>query len=112
MKLVFRKKLSVGIVSVLLCLVLSGCMEVESEKPIAVQFIPAHSEVDTNYGYRYDLWSGDFKMMPKIETVWCEDAYKVQYEITYANGSNYTVWRTVDKATYDAVSLELNEVGQ
>ncbi len=110
MKLVFRKVISIGIVAVLLCFVLSGCMEVESEKPIAVQFVPAHSEIDTSYEYRYDLWSGGFKMMPKIETVWYEDTYKVQYEITYTNGSSYTAWRTVNKAIYDAISSEFNEV--
>lgn len=78
-----------------------GCAEVVSETPIDTDFIAAHDEVVTDYEYKYNAWKGEFVLVPVIKTVYKEDCYKVQYKITYSDGNSYTVWREVDRQTYE-----------
>lgn len=93
------------IIFVALCLVmvtmLCGCAEAISEEPINVDFIEAYSAVETKYEYKYDWYHGDYRMVPVIKTVYHPDEYRVQYRVTYDNGSTATVWRTVDRQIYE-----------
>ena len=78
-----------------------------SEKPIDTDFIAAHSSMTTEYEYRWDWWNGEYRLLPVYKEVHYPDTYKVQYEITYSDGTTQTEWREVDKLTYGAVLKEL-----
>ena len=86
-----------------------GCAEVISETPIDTEFITAHDEVVTDYEYKYNAWKGEFVLVPAIKTVHKEDCYKVQYKITYSDGSSYTEWREVDKVTFEDAEKAIAE---
>jgi hypothetical protein len=100
------------IACLLACLIfLTGC-EVVSEIPISVEYIPAYDAMETQYEYKYDMWHGDFVMLPVLKMVHHEEQYKVQYEITYSDGYKTTDTRTVDKATYEEAKRAIAERGE
>lgn len=89
-----------------------GCAEVKnvvSETPIDTQFIPAHSEIQTDHEYKYNALKGEWVLLPVTKTVYVPDCYKVQYEVVYDNGKKETVWREVDKSIYEKAEKALAE---
>lgn len=102
--------LSIMIFSMLLfCSV--GCAEtpnIVSETPIDTDFIAAHDEITTEYRYKYSVWEGEFKLLPFTETVHYPDCYMVKYEVIYDNGKKRTVWREVDKHTYEDTKTSIS----
>lgn len=104
-----KKLIAILTVTILLiCLV--GCEEpptVVSEKPIDTDFIAAHNTMETKYKYKYDWINGKYRLLPVYVEVSYPDTYKVQYEITYSDGSTETDWRKVDKPTYEKTLKDL-----
>ena len=88
-------------------LVLVGCTEVISETPIDTEYIAAYDAMETVYEYKFDVLHGDFKLLPVLKRVHHEEEFKVQYKIVYSNGDQNTVWRTVDKQTYEEALGEI-----
>jgi len=106
------KKLIVILTITILLICLFSCTEPPtaiSEKPIHTDFVAAHSSVTTEYEYQWDWWNGKYRLLPVYKEVHYPDTYKVQYEITYSDGSTKTEWREVDKPTYEAVLKELGK---
>ena len=106
-----RIKTITTIVCLLTCLIfLTGCYEVVSEKPINFEYIPAYDAMETVYEYQYDWYHGDFKLLPNYKMVHHSETYKVQYKITYSDGSNQTLWRTVDKDIFEEAKRTIEEM--
>ena len=94
----------------LACLIfLTGCEEVVAETPVNVEYVAAYDAMETQYEYKYDMWHGDFVMLPVLKMVHYEERYKVQYKILYSDGSEVLSWRTVDKATYEEAKQAISE---
>lgn len=106
-----KKAISILMILILLISIVS-CTKPKtevSEKPIHTDFISAHSAVTTEYEYQWDWWNGEYRLLPVYKEVRYPDTYKVQYEITYSDGSTKTEWREVDKPTYESVLKEIGE---
>lgn len=106
-------KKAISILTILILMIsLVSCTEPKtevSEKPINTDFVAAHSSMTTEYEYQWDWWNGEYRLLPVYKEVHYPDTYKLQYEITYSDGSTKTEWREVDKPTYDAVLKEIAE---
>lgn len=103
-------KLNIIIVCLVICTMmyaLIGCTEVVSEVPIDTEYIEAYSAMESVYEYRYDWYHGDFVYVPVLKQVHHSAEYKVQYKVTYSDGTTDTRWRTVDKATYEETLKQL-----
>lgn len=102
------KKYMVALI-VFICLLLAGCAEKVSEIPIDTEYIEAYSAMESVYEYKYDWYHGDFVYLPILKQVHHPEEYKVQYEVTYSDGGTNTVWRTVDKETYEDALKQLED---
>ena len=52
--------------------------------------------------HKYDMWKGEFVMVPEIHTVHHNAKYQILYRITYDNGSTNERWVDVGEAAYNA----------
>lgn len=95
-----------------LTLYFTACTEKVSETPIDTEYIAAYDAQEVVYEYKFDVTLGDFRLLPFYKQVHYDEVYKVQYRITYSDGTNYTEWRTVDKPEYDAARAVLEEGGE
>ena len=75
--------------------------------PIDVRHTDAYSEVETDYEYEYNAFKGEFQLVPNFHTEYYPEAWYVQYEITYADGSTDTEWVEVGETEYDRIKAEL-----
>lgn len=100
------KKSIVGLI-VIICFLLSGCTEKVSEIPIDTEYVEAYDAFETVYEYKYDWLHGDWRYLPVFKSVHHSEEYKVQYEVTYSDGSTNTYWCTVDKETYEDALKQL-----
>ena len=103
------KKILILLCLVLTLVVLVGCYEMVSEKPIDARYTAAYSAMETVYGYRYDWWHGDWMYLPELKMVHHDEKYEVQYEVVYSDGSEVKEWRTVGKEEYDTALIEMGE---
>lgn len=94
------------ILLVILLFALCGCTaKTEIKREIAdYRFTPAHSDIRTDYIYKYDLLKGDFVLVPSVNTVHYDDCYEVQYLITYDDGSTDLIWKNVSYTEYLTLS--------
>ena len=81
--------------------------EIESKTPLDVRYTPQHQETVTDYEYKFNVWQGDFVLVPNIHTETIPDKYEVQYIVMYTNGDTVTRWEEVDKTEYDAAAAML-----
>ena len=100
--------------AVLVCIafvvvLLAGCAEIVSTKPIGTEYIAAYDAMETVYGYKYDWLHGEWRYLPELKMVHHEEEFKVQYERTWSDGSVEVYWQTVGKAEYENA---LNEIGK
>lgn len=95
-------------IGAVLCLVLtvfplSACTpktEV-SREAIDHKYTAAYDSVETEYKHTYDVWKGEFVLVPYVHTVHHDAKYEIQYRITYDDGSTVTNWECVSKAEYE-----------
>lgn len=98
------KKLIAFILAFMLIVVpLCGCdsLAETGREAVEVRYTPAVDKVETNYVYKYDWFSGKYRLMPDTGTVHHDEEYEVRYKITYKDGSTSSEWQTVDKETYE-----------
>ena len=98
-KEIFPGLLAVVLVMVLLC---AGCAAEVSREPIDRRYIAAHSEMETNYVHRFDMWKGEMVMVPEIRTVQHPEKFQILYRITYDNGTTADQWVDVSRDEYTA----------
>nr|DAF67531.1 MAG TPA: protein of unknown function DUF4969 [Caudoviricetes sp.] len=95
-------------IGAVLCLVLtvfplSACTpktEV-SREAIDHKYTAAYDSVETVYMHKYDALTGDFNVVPYLNTVHHDAKYEILYRITYDDGSAVTNWECVSKAEYE-----------
>ncbi len=81
--------------------IFTGCGSQEvSREAVSTRYTARYTKTETEYRYVYNLASGDFRLMPYINTSFEDEKYEVQYKITYEDGSTSTVWQKVDKNTF------------
>lgn len=103
----FFSVICILLIALIIAVIVAGCTEVVSEKPIDTKYTAAYDAMETVYSYKYDWWHGDFKYLPELKMVHHDEKYEVQYEIVYANGSTQNEWRTVSKAEYEAALIDI-----
>ena len=91
------KKIALIICLTLIVLIITGCAEIVSVKPIDTEYIAAYDAMETVYSYKYDWVNGEIRYLPEFKMVHHDDEYKVQYEQTWSNGIMDTYWVTVTK---------------
>lgn len=96
------KRFAAWILLAVLLLGLAGCAEEISREAIDRRYIAPYDGVETDYVYKYDMWKGEFVMVPEIRTVHHNAKYQILYRITYDNGSTDERWVDVGEATYNA----------
>ena len=62
------------------------------------------TEVETEYKYTYDVWKGDFVLVPYVQTVHHDAEYEILYRITYDDGSTTTRWEYVGEVEYERLT--------
>lgn len=104
---ILKKFFSISVI-VILVVMLSGCKqkEIVEKIPIDKLYTEAHSEMETEYEYKYDILNGKFMYVPNLHTVKYPDKYEVQYKVTYNDGSEKIVWEEVVKQDFDKITLE------
>lgn len=96
------------IIAVLLVIILStftfcGCeapTEIDREA-IEAKYTEAYDNVETDYDYQYNWYTGEFVLLPNTRTVHHDEKYEIKYKITYDDESVKYEWKTVDKETYE-----------
>lgn len=72
-----------------------------SRQVINYEYIEAHTEIETSYHYQFDILGEEsFKLMPDTHTVHYDPEYKLEYLITYEDGTTKTEWETVTENEY------------
>lgn len=104
----FKKVLAIAICLAMFCVILTGCAEAVSETPINTEYIEAYDAMETVYEYKYDWLHGEYKYLPVYKQVHHSEVYKVQYRVIYSDGSDTTIWKEVDRQTYEE-ALEIVE---
>ena len=98
-----------ALIIVMFC-VISCTVEIVSEIPLDVDFVAAYDTMETVHEYVWDWYHMDYKLLPVSKKVHYEAVYKVKYLITYADGSERTEWREVERMTYEAAKNELGMI--
>lgn len=96
------------IVGTVLCLIfvlfaLSACTQKAevSREPIDHRYTAPYDSVDTDYQHTYDVWKGEFVLVPYVRTVHHDAEYEILYRITYDDGSTTTRWEYVGETEYE-----------
>ena len=93
---------------ILMCLCACG-KDMVSKEIVNTEYTPAYDAMETVYEYKWDWWHGDFVYVPNLKQVHHEEVFKVQYKITYSDGSEETCWEEVDKELYEKALAERSE---
>lgn len=103
-----NKLLVMFIILVAIAVLLCGCeKEIASKEAINTRFTPAHSEVETDYTYKYSWLQENFVLVPNVHTVTYPDKYEVEYLVTYIDGTTATKWEEVTESEYKSVLAEM-----
>lgn len=99
----------IAVIIMLALLMLCACTHREevSRELIDYDFTPAHSEVKTEYDYKYNVWKGEFQLVPDTHSVFYDDKYELKYRIVYDDESTAEVWEEVTEHEYDNAVKEL-----
>ena len=103
------RKAAVIVCIAFVVVLLAGCAEIVSTKPIDTEYIAAYDAMETVYGYKYDWLHDEWRYLPELKMVHHEEEFKVQYEREWSDGSVEVYWLTVSKAEYENA---LNEIGK
>jgi len=100
----------IALVLMLSLILLCACVTREevSHEVIDYQHTPAHSEVVTDYDYRYNVLSGGWQLVPNTHSVFYDDKYELKYHVTYDDDSTGDVWKKVTEQEYKNAVNELN----
>ncbi len=107
----FLKTLSVVLLTVA-CLLTAACGQRTERREVSRsvvdhEYIAGHSEVVTEYKYVPNLFGEEtFKLMPEVKTVHVDPEYRLQYCITYDDGTTETRWESVTKAEYTEARID------
>ena len=63
------KRLAAWILLAAFLLGLAGCAEEISREAIDKRYTAPYDSVETDYVHKYDMWKGEFVMVPEIHTV-------------------------------------------
>lgn len=90
--------------------VLTGCEQKEevSRDVIDCRYTAAHDTIETDYDYKYDVWSDEFRLMPNTHTVHHDEEYEILYRVTYDDGTAADKWESVTRAEYRNAEKEIN----
>lgn len=98
-------------IGALLCLILtvlplSACTQKTEVSCEAIDriYTAAYDSVETEYKYTYDVWKGDFVLVPYVQTVHHDAEYEILYRITYDDGSTTTRWEYVGEVEYERLT--------
>lgn len=98
------KRMILFIIVVILALSFVSCdapaASETSKVIIDVREIPSHSEVVTEYEYKWSWWHGEFKYVPNTHTVVKPTEYEALYKIYRYDGTSTTIWEPIDEDTY------------
>ena len=105
-----KKAISMILAMIIVLFCVMSCTEaIVSQVPIDVDFIAAYDALETVYEYHWDWYHMDYKYLPEYKLVHHEAVYRVQYSLTYSDGKTETVWREVDKDTYEEAKNEIEK---
>lgn len=87
--------------------IISGCYEASkrsevSREAVDRRYSAAYDSIETDYQYKYNLFEGEFVLVPEVKTVHHEEVYEVLYRVTYDDGSTRDRWETVGKEEWEA----------
>lgn len=105
-----KKYFAIILCVVILTTILYGCGESFTEvsrEPIDVKYTEAYDSVETEYEYKYNVFKGEFQLVPVIKTVHHDEEWSVQYQITYAAGNQSTEWCNCTEEEYNRIKDEL-----
>lgn len=106
------KKIAILLTLALFTVLLIGCVEPVSQKPINTEYIASYDAMETVYRYKYDWYHSDFKYMPELKMVHHEEEYRVQYERVWTDGTKDTYWLSVSKAEYENALRQIEKGGE
>ena len=101
-----KKVLAIVLIVLILLFVLCACngkTEV-SREVIDWSYTAPFDGMETDYVYKYNVFSGEFVLVPEVKTVHHDAVYKIQYRVTYDDGSTADVWEEVTAAEYEKVT--------
>ena len=78
-----------------------------SREPIDVRYTEAHTGIETDYVNKYDVYKGEFVLLPETKTVHHNAEWAIQYRITYDNGKQKTKWCACTELEYNRVKAVL-----
>lgn len=102
-----KKFLSLLLITAMTAFMLIACdsSTVEVSREIMDwSYTAPYDSVETDYVYKYNLWKGEFDLVPKISTVHHDAEYQIKYRITYDDGTTSDIWETVTAAEYKEVT--------
>lgn len=113
MKKIVIAVLTVVLLAIIVAVVSTSCSKEEkfeiSRQVINCEYIDGHSEIKTEYHYKFDILGKEsFKLLPDTHSVYIEPEYKLEYLITYNDGTTKTEWVTVTENEY-MKAVEKNE---
>lgn len=84
-------------------MMLTGCSptaEVTSSEVIDTRYTAGHSEVVTEYEYKFDPLRLDLVYVPDTHSVWIDDKYEICVRYTLSDGTTEEQWEETTKEDY------------
>lgn len=94
----------------LVATLLAGCAEPRTEVsrvPVDVSYTEAYDAIETDYDYKYNVWEGEWQLVPVMKTVHHNAKWEIQYRIVYDNGTEKTEWCNCTEAEYNRVKDQI-----
>ena len=99
----------IAAILILALILLCACTSREeiSRTLIDYDFTPAHTEIRTDYDYRYNALAGEWQLVPDTYSVFCDDKYELLYRVGYDDGVSAEIWEEVTEREYNNAVKEL-----
>lgn len=91
-----------AIIIMLSSILMAGCStaELTGSEIIDTRYTAGHSEVVTEYEYKFDALKLDFVYVPNTHTVWIDDKYEICVRYTFDDGSTEEQWEECNREEY------------
>lgn len=91
-----------AIIIMLSSILMAGCStaELTGSEIIDTRYTAGHSEVVTEYEYKFDPLRLDLVYVPDTHSVWIDDKYEICVRYTFSDGTTEEQWEETTKEDY------------
>lgn len=80
---------------------------VETDTIVDVRHNESYTKTETDTKYEYNWHTGEYELVPYIETTYVSESYELLHEISYEDGKIKRVWKECTQKEYENAKQEL-----